>query len=248
MALGSVALVMTAVFVGAMAQRIAGLGFALLVAPFLVLLLGAHEGVIMVNVCGLASSALVLTRVWADVDWRLFLGLGVPAMSASLPASWLALSLPPAPVSVVVGMVVLAGLVVSWALQRTSIVLRDVGTRTLAGALGGASNAIAGAAGPAFTAYGLVARVPQRHFVATLQPLFLATSIVTLATKAATSPEAAPDIGLPLWVLVLALIVGGVVVGDRLQRYIRDDQARAVVIGLAFLGAAATVVDGLRSL
>ncbi|RQN08228.1 sulfite exporter TauE/SafE family protein [Aeromicrobium camelliae] len=239
---------MVAVFVGAVAQRVAGLGFALLASPFLVLLLGAHEGVIVINACGLVSSALVMARVWSDVDWRLFAALGIPAMIATVPASWLALGLPPAPVSVVVGIVVLVGLSISWALQRTRLVVRGVGAGAVAGAIGGASNAIAGAAGPAFTAYALLARVPQPQFVATLQPLFIATSVVTLTTKAVTSPTSAPDLGVLLWLLVIALIVAGVFAGDWLQRYIRDDQARAFVIVLAFLGAVATVVDGLRGL
>ncbi|RLV57636.1 sulfite exporter TauE/SafE family protein [Aeromicrobium phragmitis] len=239
---------MVAVVVGAIAQRVAGLGFALLVSPFLVLLLGPHEGVIMVNACGLVSSGLIMSRVWHDIDWRMFLGLGLPAMIATVPASWLALELPPAPVSVVVGVVVLLGLGLSWAIQRTTLVLRGAGTRATAGAIGGASNAIAGAAGPAFTAYALLARVPQPQFVATLQPLFIATSVVTLTAKAVTHPSSAPDIGVLLWLLVLALIVVGVLAGDWLQRYIRDDQARGVVIVLAFVGAAATVVDGVSAL
>lgn len=248
MAFEPVVLVMAAVFVGAVAQRVAGLGFALLASPFLVLLLGTHEGVIVINACGLVSSSLVMARVWGDIDWRLFAVLGIPAMIATVPASWLALELPPAPVSVVVGVVVLIGLSISWVLQRTTLVLRGAGSGAVAGAIGGASNAIAGAAGPAFTAYALLARVPQRQFVATLQPLFIATSVVTLAAKALTSPTSAPDLGVWLWLLIVALIVGGVFAGDWLQRYVRDDQARAFVIVLAFVGAVATVVDGLRGL
>ncbi len=39
------ALVLAAVFVGAVAQRVTGLGFALVVSPVLVILLGPFDGV-----------------------------------------------------------------------------------------------------------------------------------------------------------------------------------------------------------
>jgi uncharacterized protein len=52
-----------AVSVGAGTQRITGLGFALVAAPFLVLLLGPFTGVLVVNVLGVAASVLVLVQV-----------------------------------------------------------------------------------------------------------------------------------------------------------------------------------------
>ena len=60
------------VFVGAVAQRVAGLGFAMLASPFLVLLLGPHEGVLLVNICGVVSSTLITPRVWKDINWSAF--------------------------------------------------------------------------------------------------------------------------------------------------------------------------------
>ncbi|MCG2624434.1 hypothetical protein LVY72_21325 [Arthrobacter sp. I2-34] len=74
-----------AVFIGAIAQRIAGLGFALLISPFLVILLGAHGGALMANVCGLVSSLLIMFRVWRDLDWNMYRWLAVPAVFGSVP-------------------------------------------------------------------------------------------------------------------------------------------------------------------
>ena len=42
-------LVLIAVIAGALAQRIAGLGFGLLVSPVLVVLLGPFDGVMIIN-------------------------------------------------------------------------------------------------------------------------------------------------------------------------------------------------------
>jgi uncharacterized membrane protein YfcA len=72
------AVVLIAVVAGAMAQRVAGLGFGLMVSPVLVVLLGPLDGVMIVNACGATSSLLILFRVWRDVDWWRYLGLIVP--------------------------------------------------------------------------------------------------------------------------------------------------------------------------
>lgn len=66
----SIVLVLVAVLVGASMQRITGMGFALVAAPFLVPLLGPVDGVILVNLCSVLTAAIILTRVVRDVDWR----------------------------------------------------------------------------------------------------------------------------------------------------------------------------------
>ena len=63
-------LVLIAVIAGALAQRIAGLGFGLLVSPVLVVLLGPFDGVMIINLCGATSSLLILSRVWRHVAWK----------------------------------------------------------------------------------------------------------------------------------------------------------------------------------
>jgi uncharacterized membrane protein YfcA len=52
-----IAPVLVAVFVGAVAQRVTGLGFALVVAPVLVILLGPFDGVMIVNLCSVLSAS-----------------------------------------------------------------------------------------------------------------------------------------------------------------------------------------------
>ena len=98
--LGIFCIVLASILVGAIAQRIAGLGFALLIAPFLVIILGPHEGVLLVNLCGVVSSAIIVGRVWKDIDWSMFRWLVVPSLFGSIPGSFLAVALPSAPLSV----------------------------------------------------------------------------------------------------------------------------------------------------
>lgn len=84
------ALVCAVMFVGAVAQRLTGMGFALLSAPFVVLLLGPFEGVILVNIAGVAASLFILVRVLRDVEWRTFMWLTVPALLGVVPGALIA--------------------------------------------------------------------------------------------------------------------------------------------------------------
>ena len=236
------------VFIGAIAQRIAGLGFALLVSPFLVILLGSHGGVLMVNVCGLVSSALIMLRVWKDIDWNMYRWLAIPAVCGSIPASAAAVYLPAAPMAVAVGAIVLVALSVSLLMQRTSVTVTGNPPKVIAGFLSGVTNAVAGVGGPSVSAYALMARWPQRSFAATLQPFFVTTALVTLTAKLSLDPGQMPPIGAWAWVLVAVMIIGGIYAGEKLQRFIRDDQARAAVVIFAFFGAAAALAKGVFDL
>ncbi|OUZ09135.1 sulfite transporter TauE/SafE [Aeromicrobium sp. PE09-221] len=247
MSVGLIA-VLVAVFAGAIAQRIAGLGFALFVAPFLVMVLGAHEGVIVVLVCGLVSSAIIMARVWADVEWSSLWWLAVPAAAATVPAAFLARRLPPAPLAIVVSVLVLAALVISLLLHRTEFTVRGRLPMCLTGVISGATNALAGVSGPAVSAYAVISRWPQRGFAATLQPYFVLVNVVALSVKFAVDPAQSPSFGVSTWLGIVALIVAGVVVGDRCQRYVRDHHARIALIVMSFIGAFAALVKGIADL
>lgn len=239
---------LVAIFIGAVAQRIAGLGFALLMAPFLVILLGSHGGVLMVNVCGLISSGLIMLRVWKDIDWSMYRWLAVPAVIGSIPASVAAVYLPAAPMAVVVGGIVLVALTVSLVMQRTSVTVTGNVPKAVAGFVSGVTNAVAGVGGPSVSAYALMSRWPQRPFAATLQPFFVTIAIVTLTAKLSLDPGRMPPFETWAWALIVVMIIGGIYAGEKLQRFIRDDQARAAVVIFAFIGAGAALVKGIVDL
>ncbi|MET4058904.1 putative membrane protein YfcA [Arthrobacter sp. UYP6] len=248
MTTGLLIVVLVAIFIGAIAQRIAGLGFALLISPFLVILLGSHGGVLMVNVCGLVSSALIMLRVWKDIDWSMYRWLAVPAVFGSIPASVAAVYLPAAPMAVVVGAIVLVALTASLVMQRSSVTVTGNAPKAVAGFLSGVTNAVAGVGGPSVSAYALMARWPQRPFAATLQPFFVTIAIVTLTSKLSLDPGQMPPFEPWAWGLIALMIIGGIYAGEKLQRFIRDDQARAAVVIIAFIGAAAALAKGIFDL
>lgn len=243
--LGLFLIVLAFIVVGVVAQRIAGLGFALLVAPFLVLILGPHTGVLLANICTVVSSTLIVGRVWRDIDWSTYRWLAVPSLFGSVPGSILAVVVPSAPLSVTVGVVVLLALISSLVLQRSDVVVRGNAPKVAAGFLGGLTNAMAGAGGPAISAYAVLSRWPQRSFAATLQPFFVTIGTVTVVVKLLLDPSQAPALEAWMWIAIVLVIVTGIFLGEKLTRFVRDDQARRFVIVIAFIGAGLAVIKGL---
>lgn len=241
-------LVLGLIVVGAVAQRIAGLGFALLVSPFLVLILGPHEGVLLVNICGVVSSTFIVSRVWKDINWSMFRWLTIPAVFGSVGGSIAAVGLPSAPLSVTVAAVVLAGLTISLVLQRSAVVVTGNRSKVVAGVAAGLTNSMAGVGGPAVSAYALLARWPQRPFAATLQPFFAVIGSVTVLVKLLIDPGQVPPLETWMWFLIPVSIILGIFAGERLARYIHDRQARFAVIVIAFLGAGTALAKGLTDL
>lgn len=241
-------LVLGLIVVGAVAQRIAGLGFALLVSPFLVLILGPHEGVLLVNICSVVSATLIVPRVWKDIDWGMFRWLAASAVFGSVGGSFAAAGLPSAPLAATVGALVLAGLTASLLLQRSSVVATGNRPKVIAGLTAGLTNAMAGVGGPAISAYALMSRWPQRSFAATLQPFFAVVNSVTVLVKLLIDPGQVPPLETWMWLLIPVSIVIGIFTAERLARYIHDRQARFAVIVIAFLGAATALIKGLAEL
>lgn len=241
-------LVLGMIVIGAIAQRVAGLGFALVVSPFLILLLGPHEGVYLVNLCGVASSLLIMPRVFKDIDWRMFGWLGSFSVIGSVAGSLAATRIPAAPLSVVVGAVVLFALLLSLVLVRTSFTARGNTPKAIAGALSGLTNAVAGVGGPAVSAYAVLARWPQRSFAATLQPFFVFTGLLTLAVKTSVAPAQLPELPVWAWVGIVICIWGGVLIGERVQRKVKDAHARFFVLVVALIGSVTALVNGLAGL
>lgn len=242
------AITVVLIFLGAIAQRMAGLGFALLISPFLVMIMGAHEGVLMVNIAAVVSNLLIVGRVWRDIDWKMFWWLSIPSAVAAVAGSIAGAALPGPPLAVAVGAIVLAALLLSLVLQRTSFVLRGDAPKAVAGFISGVTNALAGVGGPAVSAYAVMARWPQRPFAATLQPFFLVLGLFTIATKLIVDPGQMPVFDWLFWMFVVVAIVGGIFAGEKLLRRIRDSHVRAAVIIMAIVGAASALVKGLLDL
>lgn len=227
------------VLVGALAQRSTGMGFALLSAPFLVLVLGPFEGILVANVCGALSSALNLVAQRHDVDWPRAAMLVPMGVVGVVPGAIAVALIPEAPLMVAVSAVVIAGLALTLLLRgRTLPRSRSLGAA--GGLASGFMNVTAGVGGPGVVIYARATGWPHRQFAATAQLQFLVLGIVSLLAKRAL--PALPPVS---WaVLVLALLTG-TIAGSWLGLRIPPERAMRIVMVLAVAGSLLALVRGL---
>lgn len=242
------ALVLIAVVAGAVAQRVAGLGFGLMVSPVLVVLLGPLDGVMIVNACGAASSLLILSRVWRDVEWGRYVGLIVPGFAGIALGAFIASRVPEAPLEIGIGVALIAGLVVSQIVARARAHVDGLGVMAASGFASGLMNAAAAVGGPAVTAYAILARWDQRRFSATLQPFFITTGTTSIVSKAFATGWHWPALEAWQWGAVLACMLLGIVIGDVLAHRLPGSAVRPAVIGIAYAGAVMAIVNGVGQL
>ncbi|MHC6228234.1 sulfite exporter TauE/SafE family protein [Arthrobacter sp. MMS24-T111] len=237
-------LVLGAVVMGAGMQRITGMGFALVAAPFLVLLLGPVEGVVLVNVCGAVTAGAIIFRVLRDIDWKRYVFLAAAALLGIIPAAFL-IRLIPAPVlEISIGVLLAAGLTVLLALKSATLPARR---RYLlaAGGLSGFMNTAAGVGGPAVSMYSIATKWQHKSFAATMQPYFFTIGTFSLISKAITAPATFPVMPLGMWGAVAVSCLAGLVLGDVASKFVPARAAQKLLVVLAYLGAAATIVRGV---
>jgi uncharacterized membrane protein YfcA len=242
------ALVLIAVVAGALAQRLAGLGFGLLVSPVLVVLLGPFDGVMIINLCGAASSLLILSRVWRHVDWRRYFGLALAAVAGVLPGAWLASNVPEAPLEICIGVLLIIALLGSQRLTHSSWRASGPVPLVSLGFSSGLMNAAAGVGGPAITAYAIATRWDQKSFSATLQPYFVTTGLTSLVSKYVMSGGHLPSLEGWQWLSILAAMVAGITAGDLLSGRVKPASVRRIVVAIAYLGAVSTLAKGFLEL
>jgi uncharacterized membrane protein YfcA len=232
----TLALAALAVALGAAAQSVSGIGFALVGGPALFALFGAREGVRVAVVLSMLVNLAVLVREHRAVMVRRV----APVAAAALVATPFLVAVSgrvhgrvlqtAAGVVVVVG----AGLVAAGRTRDTETV-----GGVVAGVVSATMNVLASAGGPAIAVYAAGARWDPARLRATLQAYFLALNVVTVVT-----------LGPPQWdairflVLVTALVAGSVV-GAFVSGRISPDRARTLTLALAAAGGLALIVGSL---
>lgn len=248
MTVTTLVLVGAVVFIGSMTQRATGMGFALVAAPFLVILLGPVAGVIVVNLASVISAGAVLVRLRADVEWRRYLWIAIPALFGIIPGSLLALTLPAEILELTIGSLLIVALVLAIGFRRTGGIVRGRGAPVVAGVISGASNAAAGIGGPPISIYAVMSDWGHRSFVATVQPYFATIGLASLAVKVVIDPSRWPQLDWWAWLACAVAILLGILIGDRIARYISPTTGRRVVLVIAFLGAISLCARAIVSL
>lgn len=236
--------ILAAIFVGAMMQRISGMGLGLLGAPVMALVAGPVAGVLVINVVATVNAVMQSASVWENIDWRKFWLIGPVMALGALPGTWVVHNTPLGPLQMIVGALVLLALLVTSRLPERA---RVDGPQyaVAAGVAGGFMNTLAGIAGPAITVYAQVSRWPTRTFAATLQPLFFVSGALSLLFKELAAEQSifatAPVV---LWPLCLVALVVGIATGSKLSRYIPLERAHKLSLLMATLGAGVVLLRG----
>ncbi|MGO4295516.1 sulfite exporter TauE/SafE family protein [Glutamicibacter sp. MCAF14] len=231
-----------AVFIGASTQRISGMGFALVSSPFLVMVLGPHEGVMLVNLLGACSSLLIFAQVFRQVEYKKVLILLIPAMLMTLPGAWVAAALDGPLLSVIISIMVILALASSFMIRNLPMA-QSKSLAVGAGAVSGFMSVTAGVSGPAIAGYAIASRWPQAQFAISVQLYFLVLSLTSLVAKGGM-----PQLQWQQWAGCFAAMVVGILLGNFLAPKIPAKYSRAFVVLIAFSGAVSLMVNGFMAL
>ena len=232
----------------AVIQRVAGMGLGIVFAPYAVVLIGAHEGIMLANFLGGLVPIVMLPRIWSQIEWDKVLWLGLPAIAVMPGAAWLSSVSPPAPLYLVVATLVLLSLVISVLLARVATTVDGVPVQIGTGIGIGLGTVLGGVGGPAATVYAVLSRWPALPMVATLQPLWILVSLVSFGTKLAWDDGQLPDMPVWVWAAMLASLVLAVGLGELLQKRLGELGIHRLVIVLGFVGALLSLGTGVRLL
>ena len=215
-----------AVAAGAVAQAVTGLGFSLVCAPLLIALEGPLDGVRL----NLGLSALInlvlLVPQWEHVRRRDTVRLFVPAALATPLAAWGAKQVDTDVLLVAAGVLTVA----SAAALLAGVRLRRSST-TLAGAVSGAMNTVAGIGGPVVAIHALNDAWPTRERKATFQLYFLLINLVGLVALGPKLPSP----------LLVAGLGAGWLLGRWIDGHVPEGAARVATLLVAMSGGIVAV-------
>ena len=243
-----IALLLIAVGLGGFLHRITGMGFALVASPMLVLILGASNGVMMVNVGSSVSAGMVLARLWRDIEWRRVPILITAAGVGIVPGAWVAVNLAGPWLQISVGVLLIASIAGSLIITQTAARVRGKIPATIAAFLSGSMNAATGLGGPPLSAYAVLSRWDQASFAATIQPYFLFIGLSSIASKLWMDPASAPVVPLWAWASIVLVLAGGHALGDRVAAVISVRHARVGVLMVSFAGSLVAIGNGMAQL
>jgi hypothetical protein len=239
------AFIALAIIIGAMAQRVSGMGFALTAAPVLVLLIGPFHGVLLVNLAGAVSAGIVISRVWRNIDWRQFALLTIPALIAIIPGAYISVLLGGPALQITVGAILVVALTISLLIHRAEKVVPRTPAAIMSGVASGFMSATAGVGGPGVAVYAVLTRWEHWTFAATIQPFFVMLGLTSFITKVVLSEQGLPDYEWWVWPLVIVCTLIGLTLGEWVSKIISVRAARITVIVISYLGGTATIIDGL---
>lgn len=224
------------VAIGAAAQSVSGIGFALVAGPLLFTVFGPREGVRVAVVLSMIVNIGVLVREHRSVMVRQVLPIGAVALIATPLLVYALADVDTRALRAIAGAVIVVGAALVAAGHS-----RETGTvgGAVAGLASATMNVLASAGGPAVAVYAAGARWDPLRVRATLQAYFLALNIVTLAT-----------LGPPHWsstqaIVLIGCLVAGSALGGWLSGRVSAQRARTVTLALAAAGGLGVLISAV---
>ncbi|MBE1878018.1 sulfite exporter TauE/SafE family protein [Myceligenerans pegani] len=247
------ALLVLAILVGGSLQRVTGMGFGLVAGPFIVLLVGPLEGVLLVNVVGATMALLIVGRLLRGVDWRRYAWLAGASVSVSVPAALLLRGASPAALEIGIGAVVIGAMTLALVTsrlhgERRRFRERDPRPLVVTGVASGFGSVAAGIGGPPLAVYAVLERWDTKSFAATAQPFFMTNALAAMAAKVIFAGATFPAFAVWEWVVIGLALVASIGLGELLAPRISREATRRVLVVLAYVGGAATLGRGLAQL
>jgi len=241
-------LALAPVLLGAVLQRVTGLGFALVAAPALVLLFGPDDGVLFVNLCGIVAAGSGVVLDGRRVEWRRA-ALLVPAAALGVAVGVaIALPLDHAVLEIVVGSILLLGLL-TLILLRSRPPSPDRRRAAVGAGVGaGIASALAGLPGPPLAIYAGITGWRGPTMSATLQVVFLTTATAAVVGKLVTGSAGLPTLPSAYWLAAAAALLVGIAVGHVVAPRVSRTWAWRLVVAIALVGSIAAIAQGVLGL
>ncbi|HCV00043.1 MAG TPA: hypothetical protein DGL25_02480 [Dehalococcoidia bacterium] len=226
--------------IAALPQNVAGFGFALVLAPLLVLFLDAGDTVVIVNILAMLSSAAIVWRLRQEIVWPIAGTLFLSSL-AGMPLGLLVLLFAEGRVlQVLIAVAVLSG---TFALARGLTVGGGNFIAIAAGIAGGILRTSTSAAGPPIIMYLQARNFPIDTFRATGSFFLMSTGVVAIVLYAATNRLDA-DVGLAVVAAVPGVVIG-TIAGGWLAEYVTEIWFRRGVTALLITTALTALVTAI---
>ncbi|WP_022870059.1 sulfite exporter TauE/SafE family protein [Yaniella halotolerans] len=235
-------------FIATALQRLTGLGFAMLSAPFAVVVLGTHQGIMLITALAVIASLFMLPGMWRDIHWSRVFWIGIPAMLSIPVAAWVGTMIDGSIIYLLVGVLVIIGLGAALLMRGSAKPVTGRGAQVLTGVGAGAGSVLAGIGGPAMTIFGVLSRWPVASFAASLQPIWVLCCTAVLISRSTFMGSTLPPLDWWMWVLAAVGIALGMLVGQRAVGKVNDKVVFGIVVVLAMTGAVLSVITGIVEL
>ncbi|MDO4910881.1 MAG: sulfite exporter TauE/SafE family protein [Corynebacterium sp.] len=231
-----------ALFLGCILQCITGMGLALVAAPLLIIFLGEHDGVMLLQVIGVIVCAVSAKTLWHEVDKAKLIRIFIPATIGLIPGILFAHFVAPKVLDVVLGIATLIALILGKLVTHSRLMAGPAGA-PIAGGASGFLNVCAGIGGPPLVIYAHCIEWEYRSYVATAQAYFTGLNLLSLIMSLIA--HGVPIFENSVWFVAAACSIGGFVAAHYLHDYLPEKRAGQLVYVIAFLGAGAVLVRGL---